>query len=403
MPLPRPASRWLVPLAIGVLTAAPGLPAAAAELTAEIGAQGRWFPQDPLRPDQQGSIVSVRFEPAFYHDWESGRQRLAVWLFGRWDSGDEKRTHADVREAYWRRTFGDSFDLYVGIRKVFWGVTETVHLVDIINQTDFVDNIDTEQKLGQPMVQGALIRDWGTIDLFLMPYFRERTFPGPKGRPGLPLPVDTDRPIYESGAGDTHLDAAVRWSHYLGDFDLGIAYFNGTDRLPRFAPALQDSQAVLLPVYELMQRISLDGQWTRDAWLWKLETALRDKAEVTSFAAVGGFEYTLYGIFQSVLDLGLILEYQYDDRPEQIPSNNDLAFGGRLTLNDVNDTALLAFASVDLDHGTTFASVEGSRRLGAGWVATLEARMFFNADPSDVIYSFRDDDYVQLEFTRFIY
>jgi len=54
----------------------------------------------------------------------------------------------------------------------FWGVTEFQHLVDIINQTDLVENIDTEDKLGQPMINLALINDWGTVDLFIMPYFR---------------------------------------------------------------------------------------------------------------------------------------------------------------------------------------------------------------------------------------
>ena len=66
---------------------------------------------------------------------------------------------------------------------MFWGVTELRHLVDIINQTDLVENLDGEQKLGQPMVQLTLLKDWGTLDFFAMPYFRERTFTGPDGRP----------------------------------------------------------------------------------------------------------------------------------------------------------------------------------------------------------------------------
>ena len=43
--------------------------------------------------------------------------------------------------------------LLVGAAKVFWGTAESRHLVDIINQTDAVEDIDEEDKLGQPMVK----------------------------------------------------------------------------------------------------------------------------------------------------------------------------------------------------------------------------------------------------------
>ncbi len=73
----------------------------------------------------------------------------------------------------------------VGVRRVFWGVTEFQHLVDIINQSDSVEDIDNEDKLGQPMINLSLVKDWGIVDFFVLPYFRERTFAGAEGRPGL--------------------------------------------------------------------------------------------------------------------------------------------------------------------------------------------------------------------------
>ena len=36
---------------------------------------------------------------------------------------------------------------------------------------DLVENIDTEDKLGQPMLNLAFIQDSGTVDFFVMPYF----------------------------------------------------------------------------------------------------------------------------------------------------------------------------------------------------------------------------------------
>ena len=64
---------------------------------AELAAEGRLFFADPLDPRQHGPNASLRFEPEFYQDWQDGDQRFAVRLFGRLDSGDDERTHADVR------------------------------------------------------------------------------------------------------------------------------------------------------------------------------------------------------------------------------------------------------------------------------------------------------------------
>ena len=118
--------------------------------------------------------------------------------------------------------------------KVFWGVTEAVHLVDIVNQTDLVESLDGEEKLGQPMIDLSLIRDWGVVDLFVLPWFRERTFPSEDGRPRFAIPIDTHDPIYESSAEQHHVDFAARWSNSIGEWDIGLSYFYGTSREPRF-------------------------------------------------------------------------------------------------------------------------------------------------------------------------
>ena len=101
-------------------------------------------------------------------------------LFVREDSMDDERSHADIRELSWLY-YSDDWELRLGISKVFWGVAESQHLVDIINQTDAVENVDGEDKLGQPMINLTLIRDWGNVDLFVLPYLRERTFTGVNG------------------------------------------------------------------------------------------------------------------------------------------------------------------------------------------------------------------------------
>ncbi|MEL7450482.1 MAG: hypothetical protein AAFN78_14815 [Pseudomonadota bacterium] len=394
------STTWVSGLCGALLALAAG--PAVAEWSAEIGLEARGFFNDPLFPDQQHSSGSVRLLPSYWHDWDDGDQRFAAELFFRADSADSERTHADLREFYWRRSFSAA-ELSIGLRRVFWGVTESVHLVDIINQTDFVENIDTEDKLGQPMVHLSLLKDWGTLDFFVMPWFRERTFAGSGGRLRPPVPVDTDNPIYESSAEQNHIDLAVRWSHYIGDYDIGLAHFSGTAREPRFMPSLDDTGSLVIrPFYQQLEQTSLDLQATKGSWLWKVEAVSRRELGSRSTGVVAGFEYTLVGAFGSVIDLGFITEYLFDDRGKTLAiGDNDVALGVRLAFNDVQSTELLAFSAIDLDNGGGFTSVEGSRRLGQNYRLSLEARFFSGLGPEELIFSVRDDDYVELELTRF--
>ena len=219
-----------------------------------------------------------------------GDQRASVIPYLRWDSVDDDRKLADLQEAYWARE-GGSVELLAGVNTVFWGVTESVHLVDIVNQTDAAGDIDGEDKLGQPMVNLAWQQDWGMISAYLMPYFRERNYPGLDGRLRTPVPVDSDRAVYQSSRKQNHVDVALRYSHYIGDVDVGLSIFSGTSREPRLVPA--DDAPVLLPHYDQIDQFGVDLQYTRDAWLWKLEAIARNGYSETFAAAVGGFEFGL--------------------------------------------------------------------------------------------------------------
>ena len=62
------------------------------------------------------------------------------------------------------------------------GQDSTTCLYWAINQFDAVYDPLFKTKLGQPLVNYTLIRDTGYYELFILPYFRERTSPGKKGR-----------------------------------------------------------------------------------------------------------------------------------------------------------------------------------------------------------------------------
>ena len=406
------------PFVSGLLAAAalltPGLPpaAAAAELAGFAALELRAFADDPTFEGQDDGLqASLVLEPEYYWESEDGDSSFEVKLFGRLDSADPERSHFDVRELHWRRS-GPSWELLVGVSKVFWGVTESQHLVDIVNQTDLIENPDGEDKLGQPMVKLSLIRRFGIFDLFVLPGFRERTFPGVEGRLRAPLPV-TDDAIYESSAEEDHVDWAARWSHAVGPFDIGLSHFSGTSREPRFlteealrAPTtsgeLSSGPASLVPLYEQIDQTGLDLQATTGSWLWKLE-AISRLGQLDRFTATtAGFEYTFWGVFGSSVDVGALGEHLWDERGEAGPSafQNDVFLGTRIALNDAQDTSVLAGAILDTENDGRSFLIEASRRFGSSWILEAEVRTFDGAEPTDPLSFLRSDDYLQISLQR---
>jgi hypothetical protein len=277
------------PIVLGLLLTLLFDPARAGEgldLHGYAAVQGRYFPDAPLFPRQKhaDASVSARLEAR----WSWGEADFDFVPFFRFDAVDSERTHADVRELV-ARFPGWGWDWHVGVGKVFWGVAESRHLVDIVNQTDFVEDIDEEEKLGQPMIHASHLSDWGTLELFTLPGFRERTYPGERGR--LCLPVDTDHPVYESSREQRYVDWAARWSNSFSGWDLGLSYFYGTRRDPRLEPDFPRGLAVLH--YDLIHQVGLDLQGAVGDWVWKLETFYRDTPLDDYAALVGGFEYSL--------------------------------------------------------------------------------------------------------------
>ena len=223
--------------------------------------EGRLFPQEALRDGLHGANVSVALDPEFYLESDDRRQSLTVVPFFRWDQHDSERTHWDVREFTWEY-FARDWELRAGVRKVFWGVTESNHLVDVINQTDLVEDLDGEAKLGQPMVNLALVQPWGTLDLYALVGFRERRYFGDDGRPGIAFPLDTAAAIVDGG----DFGWAVRWAHTAGLVDVGVSHFHGTTRDPRFLPG-DEAGASFVPLYEEIDQAGVDLQLTMGGWL----------------------------------------------------------------------------------------------------------------------------------------
>lgn len=376
------------------------------EWRGNTGADVRAFTE---RQKVQGSAFA---EVEMHWQSEKSNNSFTATIFGRTDTLDNERSHADIREFMWLY-YTDTWELRAGVGKVFWGVTESAHRVDIINQTDGVEAADGEAKLGQPMINWSGIYSWGTLDAFILPYFRERTFAGPKSPLSFHLPhlslqnVNTKNqglPIgeanYESRKKQKNIDYALRYFHTVDIWDLGLSYFKGTNRNPLLTPKTNEDTQTLVPFYQQIEQTGLSVQATLNSWLWKLE-AIHQKNTLKDFAAVtAGFEYTWVGMANSAKDLGLLAEWHHDSRNERAddPLQNDLFLGARLTFNNIEDTALLAGVIQDLTYSDSrLAFVEASRRIGQNWTIRLDGRAYLSKTPTDLVNALRKADHVTFE------
>jgi hypothetical protein len=371
-----------------------------------VSAETRVFPESPKFDEQRDSTISpsIALQPEFRYRWNRRDDRITFIPFLRLDADDQNRSHADIRELSWYHA-GEDWDTVVGVSKVFWGVAESRHLVDIINQTDLVESPDQEDKLGQPMVNLNLLRDWGTLSFFALPGFRERTFPDDDARLRGALPIAVGDPTYDSGAENLHIDFALRWSHSFDDWDIGIAHFHGTSREPVLLPVTSNTgQMVLRPHYDLIDQTSLDAQYTNGPWLLKLEAMTRSGQGDRFFAAVGGFEYTFFGLMEGDSDLGLLAEYLHDgrdDKAPQTPFDNDVFLGTRLVLNDMESTELLAGVVFDIENQERIFSLEFERRLTDNLSLEVEGQVYDNIDSDEVLSGFARDSFIELRLSYF--
>ncbi len=367
------------------------------EMRGNIEIQSRIFLENTTNEKQHSSQSSLAAVPEFFWSWNNGDDLFEFVPSARIDQHDKERTHADIRELSWIHV-GDNWETRVGVRRDFWGVTEFQHLVDIINQSDSVEDLDNEDKLGQPMVNLSIVNDWGIVDFYLLPYFRERTFAGSEGRPNIPL-INADKVLYQSTEQQNHLDWAVRWAHSFDNLELALSWFQGTDRNPILTPSISTiGDAELLPYYQQINQLGIELQANIEAISWKLE-AIRNTNDIKNFWALqGGLEYTQYGLFESNIDLGWLVEYGWDERGKKgfVSFQNDLFIGSRLVMNDIESSEILFGINYDLDFDSTSVLIEGSRRIGDNVKVAVDGRFFSSDDSADPLYSIRQDDHIQL-------
>ena len=396
-----------------VLVTAAGASGQVLDFSGNVSIQGRGYPESPAFRGQESNTGGFVAEPTLHGELSQETSFTLTPLY-RYDSADSRRTHADVREAYFL-AYGDwgrnSWELRLGVDRVFWGVAELHNLVDVVNQLDLVEHPRDRPKLGQPMVYLTIAGNWGIAESLLLPYHRKRTFPGRGGRLRSSRLIEEDA-LYESGAEERHVDFAFRYGHTVGVLDFGLSAFVGTSREPSFrlgdgSDSLPAAPAPVFAYYEQIRQVGIDAQVTAGHWLYKTEAIRRSGAsnllgqEDDYNAFILGVERSFYALFGSAVDLTLLTEWHYDGRRRLATSvwDNDLFIAGFFGFNDVQGTELVVGLLADLRHSYRALNVELKRRLSDRWSMRFEMIANLSVDPMDLTYDGRRDSFLGVNFT----
>jgi hypothetical protein len=372
-----------------------------------IGIEARAFTMRPAYDGQDSSLVQLSATAAVKASWASSDNSVVVDVapFVRFDDTDSKRSHADLREAA-INLYGPNVDIRLGVSKIYWGVTESRQIVDVVNQSDLIETPDGDEKLGQPMAMLRGRYEGVEATVVILPVFRPRTFPSASGRLRTALPIDTASTEYESGAETHRIDIASRLKARIDDFDIGVSYFNGTSREPRF----ELTGSNLAPVYDVIDQLGIDIQATLDDTLFKLEAITRDGDQGVSArrfsAVVAGVEHTISQVAETAWDVGLVFEFAWDDRPSSAPPtiyDKDFFVGARFSFNDAGDSSGLLGALFDPEKGSIYATIEASARIDDSMRIELEGALALRvSDEDSVLRQFRDDSFITVRFLHFL-
>ena len=376
------------------------------EFETEVTVASWLFPESPLYAGQKDNNYSIALESELYAEWDKG-DSFVFTPFILLDSYDDNRSHLDIREALYS-WYGDDWESSVGIGQVFWGVTESKNLVDIINQFDAVYDPLFKTKLGQPLTNLTLIRDSGYYELFILPYFRERTSPGKKGRLRGDPEFSKGGTKFEGGSQWTP-ELAVRWSNSFNDYDLSMHSFFGYSRAPSIDVMIVDGQLKYEPNYQRVRQIGGTVQKTSEATLYKMEWLAKDGQKDTNFRRGGyfwtvfGFEHTLYKAIDEGGDLGFLMEYNFDSRRSRSNDSlqDDIFIAARITLNDPDDTQMLFGSILDLDGDGQMYQVDFGKRLNDSLTFGVKGAVYQNGRYNSNLYILRQDSWVEINLKQY--
>ena len=141
------------------------------EINNEVGIDIREFHKEEAHSSQKNTYSNYLKSEIYLEISE--KINFISEPYYRYDHNDKKRSLFNFKENYLVYLQGKS-EVKLGISEIFWGVTESKNLVDIINVYDGTDG-DQKAKLGQSMLSYSTYSEHGGIfDFYYLPFFSKK-------------------------------------------------------------------------------------------------------------------------------------------------------------------------------------------------------------------------------------
>ena len=152
--------------------------------------------------------------------------------------------------------------------------------------------------------------------------------------------------------------------------------------------------------YPILSQTGVDIQATKGPWLCKLESVSAKDGSERYLSAAGGIEYTYYGIRNTQSDLGVIIEYAFDDRNDN-PFNNEGIIGLRWSVNDIKSSSLLAGYLFDMRGNSNRFQTEFEKRITEDLKLFLDLSLNGSIDETDFMHQFKEDSQITIKIPKY--
>ena len=324
-------------------------------LNIDIAATSRYYFESTQTPKINIDDLAYGARGELQVSHRFGVVKFDAKLFANWDSADDHRRYTDIRQAKLSGRWGN-FSAAAGMDTFFWGVSESINLVNVINQSDIRESLDNKVKQGQTFASLSYRLDAGEVGLYFLPAFSAREFPL---RPAYGLPIsDVER--YEDN--DKNGGIAARGLFYVDEFEFALGYFSGTRRDPLLLRHPQASE--LTPFYIQTENLLFDAVYLSDSLTYKWEFKTGRELGSGFVASNIGLEYPVYAVEEILQEWVVIAEYVFDDRGDRAESHgdNDLFIGTKFEFAE-NAAQLRLLYSYDMDNASQYAEASCQYRL----------------------------------------
>lgn len=345
-------------------------------MNVDVATTGRYYfnAEDKNQTVDNQFSKGIKVEAKFKHKFDN--TKFNSHLFANWDSADESRRYIDVRKAnfYYRH---NDVTVGAGIDTFFWGVSESINVVNVLNQSDIMESLDGKVKLGQSFISASKRFSNGDISVYYLPEFNAVTFPE---RPSYGLPI-SERNLFENNKKEGGF--AARGLFYFDQYEFAISYFKGTRRSPILIP--QPSANILTPFYVQTENILFDGVYLADDFTLKLEAKTGKELNNGFSTANVGIEYPSYIFADYIEEVTLIAEYVFDDREltAETHGQNDLFIGAKFDFGDTNQGRARFLYSYDFDYQGQYAELSYQYRLNDYVRVKAKVMKVLTATPTD--------------------